>query len=213
MSVKVREPVCEDSAQDLYIWFDHFLGDQIKDEWNSTIVGAGTNAVVDQQTGGIVRLTTGGINGDNNILDWNDIRSLLVSKRVSIEFKAKLDSITSSSATLDLLFNVNNRVSFYATLPAEANWLIWCRDGGASTQLDSGIAVDTDYHIFRSECHTHGGNHVHFYIDGVETANSPITTNIPDDAADYLQPRLFRRTAIGAVKSMDVDYVVVRQDR
>ena len=63
------------------------------------------------------------------------------------------------------------------------------------------------------ECQTHGGSHVHFYIDGVETGNSPITTNIPDDAGDYLQPYLFILTLENATKSLDTDYVYLREER
>ncbi len=87
---------------------------------------------------------------------------------------------------------------------------IYTSSGGA-TNLESGIAKDTNYHIFRIECLPTG--QVHFYIDGVETANSPITTNIPDDAGDYLKPLFEIITTEDLAKSLDIDYVVLQQDR
>jgi len=213
MSVKQHEPMCFDSAQDRWWWMDHFLGDQIQDEWATAFVGAGTTVVVDQQTGGIVRFTTGANNGDDNTLNWNNIRSLLVSKRISMEIRVKLTQTNSVDVRLYLRFDWSNCVFFRYSSSLGANWRIRCRDGGGDTTQDSGVAANTSYHIFRIECHTHGANHVHFYIDGTETANSPITTNIPDDATDYLQPYLWIETLENVAKSMDVDYVACRQDR
>ena len=98
---------------------------------------------------------------------------------------------------------------WYDTGSAHANWQIAARDTGTTT-ADSGVAADTDYHIFRIECFPTG--EVHYYIDGVETNNSPINVaaNIPNE---YLQPRFYIRTREDAAKSMDIDYVYIRQER
>lgn len=211
MSVKVHEAFSIDSFQDRLLWWDDFLGDQLKDEWNSTIAAAGTTDVVDAQTGGIVRLTTGALDTNNNILDWQDIRSLHVDQKVSMEVRVKLTHLTQQYIELALRFDVNNYIMFWnGPGGAATNWFTYCNDGGASTSQDSGILADTDYHIFRIEAFPTG--EVHFYIDGVETANSPITTNIPDDVTDYLQPHIMIVTRENAAKSMDIDYVVVRQE-
>lgn len=208
MSVKVHEPVCEDSAQDLYFWFDHFLGDQLKDEWLS--VGTGSAVVVDAQTGGIVRITTGAIATNAHRIDWGDIRSLLVTKKVTIEVRAKLETTTQvDSITIGLWFDGAQNIEFvhWDGFPFAPNWGI-VTESVAQTTEDSGIAIDTDYHIFRIECFPTG--EVHFYIDGVETANSPITTNI---TASHLQPYINIITNENATKYIDIDYVVVRQER
>lgn len=215
MSVSTHEPVCLDSAQDKFFWFDHFLGDQLKDEWRSTGDAGGGANVIDQQTGGIVRLDTGIVIDDDWLIDWNNIRSLLVSKRVSMEIRAKLNQNTYIQAYFSLRFDGLNEIHFYCfdNFGGAHNWQIACTDGGVGGNLDTGEAVDTNYHIFRIECHTHGGNHVHFYIDGNETNNSPISANIPDDATDYFDPTLFILTRTTAERSMDIDYIVIRQDR
>ncbi len=215
MSVKTHEPVCLDSAQTRFFWFDHFLGDQLKDEWRETGEVGGFATVVDLQMGGVVRLTTDTDDNDKWIIDWNDIRSLHVSKRVSMEIRTKVNQDTYVSVGLVLHFDINNRVLFFVNeiLGGATNWVIFCQNNVVSTILDSGVALDTDYHIFRFECHLHGGSHIHFYIDNVETNNSPIDTNVPDDAGDYLQPWIQVQTRENLAKSMDIDYVVVRQDR
>ena len=210
MSVKVHEAFSLDSFMDRLLWFDDFLGDQLKDEWRAA--GGGSATVVDAQTGGIVRLTTAATSGQTYLIDWNVIRSLLVSKKVTMELRVKVLTNTFLDIFLYLYFDANNRLGFFVSELAggATNWNLNCRDGGVSSSVDSGIAVDTDYHIFRIECFP--TDEVHFYIDGVECANSPITTNIPDDAADFLEPYLYIRAREDVAKSMDVDYVVIRQE-
>lgn len=211
MSVKVHEGFCLDSAQDRFWWIDHFLGDQVQDEWNTGGAG-GSTAVVDQQVGGIIRLTTGALTNNWRLLNWGTIRTLLVTKKVSMEIRSKISSTTNIRVWLNLIFDWSNYIAFfYDTSLAHVNWQIYSEDGGINTTADSGVTVDTDYHIFRIECFPAG--EVHFYIDGVETANSPITTNIPDDATDYLEPDFEILTWADADKQLDIDYVAIRQDR
>jgi len=212
LSVKFDEAFCFDSFQDRLLWFDDFHGDQLQDEWNGAGVG-GTGVVVDQQTGGIVRLTTGAAINNNYRIDWADIRNLLVTKRLAFEFRMNMSTTANILIRNFLRFDWNNCIFFEYDSAALANWSLYCRDGGAQTNVDSGIAADTNYHVFRIECHIHGASHVHFYIDGVECGNSPVTTNVPDDAGDYLQPYLRIETLENAAKSMDVDYCYIREDR
>jgi len=145
---------------------------------------------------------------------WLNIRSLHVDQRVSMEARIKASADTYIQLYFALRFDGSNLIMFYVneTGGTPDNILIQCENGGALTSQSTGITQDALYHIYRIECHTHGGNHAHFYIDGTETANSPITTNIPDDATDYLQPYLRVLTQEDAAKSIDIDYCVVRQD-
>jgi hypothetical protein len=207
--VKLHEAFSLDTAQKRFWWMDHFLGDQLKDEWNNA--GTGSAVVVDAQTGGIVRITTGALTGNAHRIDWNLIRSLHVDQRVTMEIRAKLNQTAQTTARFSLRVDGTNRIVFYFSITTNPNWIIICVDGGALTQFDSGVVADTDYHIFRIECFPTG--EVHFYIDGVECANSPITTNIPDGAGDYLQPYPYISTLEDVAKSMDIDYVAVRQER
>lgn len=211
MSVKLHEAFSFDSFQDRLLWFDDFEGDQLKDEWRSTGSVGGSSAVIDGETGGIIRLTTNVVNGNNWFLDWQDIRSLLVSKRATIEFRVKISAVTAIEILLMLHFDGSNRIIHqFSTGAGDTHWMIRCQSGGVSTTLNSGITPDTSYHVFRIKCHTHGGNHVHFYIDNVETDNSPISTNVP---TNHLQPKVYLKTNENVAKSIDVDYIYIREDR
>lgn len=216
MSVKVHEAFSFDSFMDRLLFFDDFHGDQLQDEWALTVVATGAGAVIDAQTGGIYRLSaTTNATADAAKIDWGGavpIRSLLITKKVALEVRIKLSSITSINARMSLEFaDATDWVQFfYSVGGVGGNWLIRTRAAAAVTSQDSGVAPDTDYHIYRIECHTHGSNHVHFYYDGTETPNSPISTNI---TALHLQPYFFIRTDENVAKSMDIDYVVVRQER
>ena len=212
LSYKIHESYCLDSAQDRLLFYDDFLGDSLRDLWSTTTAGAGvggTAVVVDAQDGGVVRLSTTATDGNEIRIDWGDYRSLHVDKNVTIEVRAKMNDTTDVYYYIGLAFDSNTSVIFY--LANAGNWQNWTRNGGAITTSNTGVAVDTDYHIFRIECFPTG--EVHYYIDGVETANSPHTTNIPSDAADYLQPWFRILTSEDDTQSMDIDYVVIRQDR
>jgi len=201
-----------DSPQDLFFWGDHFLGDQLKDEWDVTAAGGGTAIVVDQQAGGIVRLASP-TNATNDAaqMDWADIRSLHITKKTTIEARMKLNSVASLIFRMRLIFDASNYVEIRYDTNFDATYKIRCVNGGVGAAINSGVTPDTDYHIFRVECFP--TDEVHFYYDGVEMSNSPITTNIPDDAGYFLQPYFRCSTREAVEKQLDIDYVVVRQER
>lgn len=211
----VHEAFCIDS-QGTYLWgVDDFLGDSLDARWESSGNAGGSAAVIDAQDGGVVRLTTNAVDNQYWIIRWGDIRSLHVDKKVTLEVKAKLVSVVGVLTRIRLDFDDDNFIQFQqdtdaAFTPDATSWYIGTENGGANTQQDSGSDIDTDYHIFKIECFPAG--EVHFYIDGVECANSPITTNIPSDAADYLQPYIQLYSRNNDAKSIDIDYVQWRQD-
>jgi hypothetical protein len=208
--VRVHEARCLDSLQSQFFFKDDFIGDQLQDIWNSQGDVGGSAVVVDGETGGVVRITTDGDTNDDWQINWGNTQILLASKRCSFETNIKLNSITQVLVFIVVENNGSNRLfSFTYDSSTDTNWQIQCINT-ATTEADTGIAVDTDAHIFRAVCHTHGSAHVHFYIDNVETANSPITTNVP---VAYGEPVLYLLTLENVAKSMDVDYVSIRQDR
>jgi hypothetical protein len=206
-----HEPYGFDSLQTQLFEVDDFLGAVLDDRWATEIDAGGSIAVIDGETGGVVRLTTDGDTDDDSAITWNAIRILLVANRVIIEARMKLDSASNVLGGLYLQVDGTDYLTIKANTGNGANWFIQAYATG-NTDKDSGIALDTDEHIYRIECHTHGFNHVHYLIDGVECANSPINSasHIPTDP---LQARIFWRTLENSAKSMDIDYVGVTQDR
>ncbi len=207
MSVKVHEAFSLDSFQDRLLFWDDFVGDQVQNEWDSAGDVGGSAVVIDAQPGGIVRITTDTDINDAWRLDWGNIRSLLVTKKVTLEVRAKLASVTDVEAWFALWFDATHFIRFRFDDGAGNNWLIETDDGTGPTSADSGEVADIDYHIFRIEALPTG--EVHFFIDGVEMANSPIIADIP---ASYLQPYIYLETLAGAADTMDIDYVAVRQE-
>lgn len=71
MSVKDHEAFSLDSARRRFHFDDHFLGDSLRDLWRDTGDAGGSATVVDQQDGGICRITTGAVDQDEWWIDWN----------------------------------------------------------------------------------------------------------------------------------------------
>lgn len=202
----VHEAFCLDS-QGVYLWgVDDFIGDSIDARWRGNGNAGGSINVIDAQTGGICRIATDVDQNDNFYLDWGDYRSLLVSKKVTFEFRLKLTSITDVTTKLALRALDTNDEIYFEYNSGVANWVIYSQSAG-STSGNTGIAADTNYHIFKIECFPTG--EIHYYINDVETTNSPITANI---TALSLQPYLWILTkANPGAKSMDIDYIQWRQ--
>jgi len=200
-------PFCLDSLADYVEDGDDFWGDSVDARWHTS--GNGSAAVVDGVDGGVVRLTTGAVLGNGYMLSWQDIRSLHVSKRAVVECRVRAAQTNKCYFYMRVYNNSNDFVGFaFFIEPNNIFWYMQTRKAGALTQATSTDATDTNYHVFRIET---SATEIHFYIDGVECVNSPITTNIPNDL--YLQPHFYIYTNEGVAKSMDIDYVWWRQER
>ena len=208
MSLQLQhEAYSLDSMSQQLFFYDDFLGDQIQDEWYTS-----GNAVVDGVTGGIVRSTTGAVSGNSTALEHASFRTWLVSKSVAMEFRESFTDITWISHYGIIYNDWNNLIDFLfygaggtggvSYLYAET----W--SGGVSTQLNTGTALDANYHIWRFQASPTVSNHVHFYDNGIELAGSPITTNVP---TVYLGTYFRNSTTENAAKHVDLDYVGMRQ--
>ncbi len=207
--VRTHDAFCLDSARRRFFFKDDFLGDQLQDLWTGSGDAGGSGVVVDAQTGGIIRLTTDGDTNDDWSIDWNTIRTLHVSQNVVIEMRMKLSSVANVRCRVPrIFFDGTNNILFQLDTGVDGNWHARTLDG-ATTDTDTGIVADTDYHVFRID--TFDTPSVNFYIDDVLVATH--TTNIPDDAGDFLEPQLFLATLEDVAKSLDIDYIVVSQDR
>lgn len=201
-----------DSMQKQFFWMDHFVGDQLQDEWNISGDGGYVTAVIDGELGGVVRLTTHSDYADEAYMYWANIRPLLVTKNVCVENRVKPQSITNMLFYAALLqYDSSNHVAIiFESSTSLDKALTRNLSGGVGGLHISNTVVTADYHLYRIQCSTQGGNHVHSYIDGVELSTSPDAINVP---TDYLQNRLHTRTLTGATIYTDYDYTAVRQDR
>ncbi len=84
--------------------------------------------------------------------------------------------ITSATSVVSA---INDGMYFRAVDNENAgNWQAICYTGGVGPAADTGIAITTDWVYLEVETNA-AGDSVSFYINGTETANSPITSNIP----------------------------------
>lgn len=209
MTYLVHENQGFEGARRRFFWYDHFEGDQLKDEWLSAIAGAGTNALVDSIAGGICRLTTGAVTNNNNILRWGNFNSLLTTHQVANENRVRLNEITENNLDMWLRNSgLTPRIGWYWDSDFPPRFYKGCFNAAGSTGSVVTDSVDTNFHLYRMQCMNHGGVHVHFYIDNVEQASSPITTNVPTD--NHLSVMFQLRTQEDVAKSVDIDYVGVR---
>lgn len=99
----------------------------------------------------------------------------------------------------------------YSDNENSGNWQIICRASDTETNSDSGIAADTGWHVFKIVINA-AGNSVSFYIDGTETSNSPISTNIPTGASPDLYPLfMIKKTAGTTARELYGDFLGVYQ--
>jgi len=213
--VRFHEAECIDSQSNHLFGFDDFWGDSLDAKWRLDTTGTGACIVVDGVDGGICRLRSPAAS-DQAGINWTAIRSLHFNKKLVFEARVRAVNGTVTNTQRQLCrvrYDANNLIRIYHDY-SSVDIIISCANGGVSTNFDSGVNVDENWHIYRIECHTHGANHVHFYIDGVECGNSPITTNIPSDAADYLEPYFnnIANASLAAETQTDIDYIAWRQN-
>lgn len=182
---------------------EDFWGRQLDARW---LLSVGPGGVADQQDGGVYRFAL--TPAAQSTLNWNNIRSLLVSKDVKMEVRVLMTLTGEGYIEIALWYDSNNHIRFIYNPGGSGHttWHIETKDGGVATDQDSGVTPDTSYHIFTIDCRSDG---VHFYIDGVECNNSPITTTKP---GEHLEPQV-RGGAGATARNIDIDYIGWGQKR
>ncbi len=125
---------------------------------------------------GNVNLTVGGSfylgDGTYNFYVFAQINTL---GTVTNNFTATIGFMSTSTAgtfTNGCYFTYNYNVN-------GGKWQTNCTSASTSTTNDSGITLDTNWHLYQVSVNA-AATSVSFYIDGVQTSGSPITTHIPN---------------------------------
>jgi hypothetical protein len=219
------------------VFFDHFLGDLIADEWDlqeGTDSATGAAAILAGGIGGVLRITTGdagtGLAADmeqlTTGLQWQASNGNLV-----MEVKAKLSAITvcyvfigftdlaasleapieSAGSANTLTSNASNAVGFMfdTRMTDDKWWLVGVKADTDATHQDTTFAPVADtYAKFRIEVDTDGV--ATFYYNG--TAVGTTMTDAITAATDLTPTINVSKTATAASMTMDVDYVYVAMD-
>jgi len=138
---------------------------------------------------------------------------LTFTKRV---FECRLKLLQTSACRLSIGFGEEmvygpsvNSITFWYDSAVSANFLAWnySEATGSSTSTDTGVAADTEWHIFRFE---QSSSDIKFYIDGSLVATH--TTNMPPLGLDptYIDRVVVTlRTDEDVSKGVAYEYVAV----
>jgi len=182
--------------------FDDFIG--ITGNWETDVSGSGSAGLTKiAGYSGIVRLATGATASSTATLSLASSPFRIYGRiPPAFAFKLRLNSLTNTSALISMYNAGGTRVDFLYDPSTSANWIARCRKAGSETAVDTGVAADTSFHIFKMVAST---SVVYFLIDGTKVAE--ITADIP--TGYVLNPRFYIANTAAEDKSLDVDWADV----
>jgi len=160
---------------------DDFFGDQIADEYSTTLVGGSTVALTTPAHGGVCLLTSGPaaanyanlrLGGGYNTLDADEGWLMITRMRVSHTTDIAGDFGAFDGNIWNDVILVGINTAFIA-----ANWIIVTRTGGGGwNAVNSGVAADTDWHWHAASVYPiAGGRQVDYYLDGALIASTTVS--------------------------------------
>lgn len=195
---------------------DDFTGLSLDDDhvWSTTIQGAGSIEILDDRANGILRIQSGATAGQHTHLEMNDIRQVSPLLSPIMSFGLQMPAI--SPDTIEIIIGLvdvldTDHCIFLVDRSAKGNLSIYGQaySGGSPTRdVDTGIDLDTDYHIL--EIYIDETGIPYWYIDGVLL----VTGEAADvDTAEFFQPYAEIHTEGNDKKNMDLDFIKVWQRR
>ena len=138
---------------------------------------------------------------------------------ISMVFYAKLSNLSDGTDTYNVVIgfadnptiaSIANGLYFaYTNGTNSGNWQVISKAASSTTTGNSSTAADTSWHRFKIEVNA-GATSVSFFIDDVEIAGSPLTTNIP---SAIIRPQMsVNRSAGTATRNFSVDYFTYFQN-
>jgi len=185
--------------------YDDFYGDTLGSLWSLVVSETGSGGLIDFD-GGVYRLETGTTVNSLASLRWT-VRQFSVGKKLSFEVRLKPSDTNYLIIEICLYYDADNyimarAVTYDASTP---NYRLITRSGGVSTEIDSGVAVTTEWTRITLRC---SADKVDLLIDGVVEATSE--TNIP---TQLLSPRINIWNTASTNRTLDVDYMIAEQTR
>jgi len=193
----------------MYFW-DDFIGSDFLVWWVTNVSGTGSLVSIPQgeYIGGQALIRSGNGVGRNATLGWDSQYYVSAGKHLMFEGRLKIYNTTVGAYTEIGFGNWSSGAEvIYFSRDGSSNWYANTVSGGNSTSQDTGVATDTNWHIFKIDCIS--ANEVKFYIDGV--LKTTITTNIPTVG---LQSFTYQETtSTGANRDLLLDWIELVGDR
>lgn len=155
-----------------YYFLDPFVGLDTN-VWDVSATGGGW-AGMTWGLGGRAIVMAGAIIGDVAYIQQSTSKNYDISTSINAGFRIKILDLTDCIIRFAFLQDANNAIYIALNTSIGSNWISVCQDGSGSTTVNSGIAVNTNWHEVRLCCTAAQCN---FLLDGISIAI--ITTHIP----------------------------------
>jgi len=155
-------------------FFDEFFPPDLNNQWTISTSGSGSRVALQLAPGGQVLIRAGNSNGRYaELLFGGGVAWQSIAYNPDIRARMKYDGTNNGHIEFEVHYADSNN---YVFMEADqgGNWFLSCRAGGTLTQVDTGVALDTDWHTYAVRV-TAGAVTAH--IDDVLVAT--VTTNIP----------------------------------
>jgi hypothetical protein len=177
---------------------------------SSTILPTSTEPVMINYASAATTGSSAGMHNNGNHLTRTG-RNIYFAAKVKLQETAAtrvwIGLFFSSQGTVLAADTLGDFMGFrYSTVTADTNWKA-CNGLVSQTTTDSGVAADTNIHLFEIVCDDSVPN-IKFYIDGTLVATN--TTNLP--SADNLQVVIGETTQANVAKNIRVGWIYVEDD-
>lgn len=196
-----------------FVWYFDDEFDSLRDLWD-TRVTSGSAAIRSNGLNGILRLTTGIVDDDEESLDegnrtfyrndGNPIYESLVSLGQNVDIHAEVGLIDAGGT---------NYITFRCDTDVDSNWYLVCSNSGSET-TDQGPAISVNWFAFRLEWIS--DTEVEWFTStdrGVTwSLQGTISTNVPTAKLQkYIMVQV--RNNAGVARIIDLDYIKTWQNR
>lgn len=186
--------------------FDDFVCAVLDDFWTTSVIGTGSLVAVIGAKGGQVRIRAGNAAARSAELILGLVGVSASGFNPKFKIRAKADSVVTNAEFWFELVWIDASNYIYLRAVTGGNWILYAASGGTTTQVDTGIALDSSWHIF--EVMAQSGQAT-AYIDGILRAT--ITTNVPTGAG---RPSVYiYASGAGGTKDLLVDAISFVSDR
>lgn len=185
-------------------FYEEYIGSIIDDSWAPQ--GTGATFTMYAEKNGSMRCQTASVSGRNSFLDWGYASGtgvLDITPRLEMEHRRVNEETSNMESHIAMIYNDdNNSIAFRYASAEHANFRARVRVGGVDTFVDTGVAADTSYHVFKIIT---DDTNCTFYIDDSQVAQ--IATPAALKSLLY-QPRIGQvETTDGVSKGTRTDYV------
>lgn len=186
-------------------YVDDFIGAALMAPWAASGDVGGVAAMLARSR---VNIRTGATNNDIFRLNFNGVLTFDVQDLPKFYTQTQVPDLTNVIVRIGLRLSATEFIYFLYDSTVDANWHITTRDGGATTDTDTGIAVTSARQQLRFEYISNA--EVNFYIADALVATS--VANIPGPTGDA-EAWLEVETQEAVLKQLNLDYVIVDYDR